>query len=97
MQSNESLRFHSIENDQLIAYSKQTPDAKNVIVTIVNLDSFWKQSGFIELPLETLGIDGRRPYRKTDLLTGFSYTWQGARNYIELEPHSMPAHILRKE
>jgi len=97
LQSNESLRFHSIENDQLIAYSKQTPDAKNLIVTIVNLDSFWKQSGFIELPLETLGIDGRRPYRMTDLLTGLSYTWQGPRNYIELEPHSMPAHILRKE
>ena len=55
LQSNESLQFHSIENDQLIAYSKQTPDAKNVIVTIVNLDSVWTQSGFIELPLEDAG------------------------------------------
>src|SRR4030095_368705 len=97
LHSNESLRFHSIENEQLIAYSKQSPDAKNVIVTVVNLDSLWKQSGFIELPLETLGIDARRPYRMADLLTGVSYTWQGPRNYVELEPHSMPAHILRKE
>jgi starch synthase (maltosyl-transferring) len=39
----------------------------------------------------------RRPYRFVDLLTGASYTWQGSRNYIELRPNEMPAHIFRKE
>jgi starch synthase (maltosyl-transferring) len=97
LQSNDNLRFHTIENEQLIAYSKQTVDKKNVVVTIVNLDPFWKQSGYMELPLEELGIDGRRPYRMVDLLTGEHFVWQGSRNYIELRPHEMPAHILRKE
>jgi hypothetical protein len=32
-----------------------------------------------------------------DLLTGKQFTWQGPRNYIELRPDEMPAHILRKE
>jgi starch synthase (maltosyl-transferring) len=97
LQSNESLQFHAIDNDQLIAYSKQTPDKKHVIVTVVNLDPVWKQAGFLELPVEELGIDVRHPYEVTDLLTGATFTWQGSRNYVELRPNEMPAHILRKE
>ena len=97
LQSNESLRFHDIDNEQLIAYSKSTPDKSNVIITIVNLDPVWKQSGFLTLPLEELGIDVRHPYRLVDLLTGATFTWQGHRNFIELRPHEAPAHIFRKE
>ena len=97
LQSNVSLRFHATGNEQLIAYSKQTADKKNVIVSVVSLDPVWKQAGFLELPLEELGIDARRPYRVTDLLTGATFTWHGARNYVELRPNEVPAHILRME
>ena len=34
LHSNESLRFHSIDNDHIICYSKRTSDKRNVIVTI---------------------------------------------------------------
>jgi starch synthase (maltosyl-transferring) len=67
------------------------------VITIVNLDPVWKQSGFLELPATELGIDVRHPYRMVDLLTGKQFTWQGPRNYIELRPDEVPAHILRKE
>jgi len=97
LQSNDSLRFLKIDNDQLIAYSKQTADNKSVIITIVNLDPVWPQSGFLELPLQDLGIDVRQPYRVMDLLTGQRFTWQGDRNYVELRPGETPAHIFRKE
>ena len=97
LQSNDSLRFHVIDNEQLIAYSKRSADGKNLIVVVVNLDPIWKQSGILQLPLEELGIDVRHPYRFADLLTGAKFTWQGARNYVELRPNEMPAHILRRE
>jgi starch synthase (maltosyl-transferring) len=97
LQANESLRFHKIDNDQIICYSKRTRDKANVIVTLVNLDSVWQQSGFVELPAEELGIDIRQPYRMHDLLTDATFTWQGSRNYIELRPREVPVHILRKE
>jgi starch synthase (maltosyl-transferring) len=97
LQSNDSLRFHEIDNPQLIAYSKRTADRKNVIVTVVNLDPLWRQSGFLELPGADLGIDMRHPYNMVDLLTGEKFSWQGSRNYIELRPGEMPAHILKKE
>lgn len=97
LQSNERLRFHTITNDQIISYSKRTADNSNVIITAVNLDPLYTQSGFLELPLTELGIDVRKPYRVTDLLTGAKYTWQGPSNYIELRPQEVPAHILRVE
>jgi len=97
LQANDGLQFHTIQNDRIICYSKSTPDKKNVILTVVNLDSTWTQSGFVELPLDELGIDVRHPYQMLDLLTGAKFTWQGPRNYVELRPQEVPAHILRKE
>ena len=67
----------------------------NVIVTMVNLDWRHTQSGFLELPLNELGIDSRQPYSVSDLLTGARYIWQGPVNYVELRPHEIPAHILK--
>jgi len=97
LQFNGHLQFHAIDNDQMVCYSKRTRDKRNLILTIVNLDSVWPQSGFVELPVDDLGIDVRHPYRMVDLLTGAKFMWQGSRNYVELRPYEVPAHILRKE
>ena len=29
-----------------------------------------------------------------DLLTDAYYTWQGSRNYVQIDPHSVPAHVF---
>jgi starch synthase (maltosyl-transferring) len=89
-----SLRFHSVDNDQLICYSKRTENLASVIVVVVNLDCRYKQSGWIDLSLDELGIDHDQPYEVHDLLADATYQWQGARNYVELDPQKMPVHIL---
>ena len=97
LESNDRLLFHPVDNDQLIAYSKTTADYRNVIVTIVNLDPHHTQRGFVDLRLGSLGLDADTPYLAHDLLTGARYTWQGPRNYVELDPQKLPAHLLRLE
>src|SRR5438132_414144 len=89
------LRFHQLDNDQLIAYTKVTDDLSSVILVIVNLDPRYTQSGWVALPLEELGLDARQPYEVHDLLTDARYVWRGPRNYVELHPSTVPAHILR--
>jgi starch synthase (maltosyl-transferring) len=89
-----SLRFHEVDNEQLICYSKRTDDLSNVMLVVVNLDPHYTQSGWVELPLEELGIDPRKPYQIHDLLSDARYLWQGSRNYVELNPQIVPAHIL---
>jgi starch synthase (maltosyl-transferring) len=94
LQTDAILRFHSTDNEQLIAYSKATNDLSNIILVVVNLDPHHAQSGWVVLPLEQLGLDPQQPYQVHDLLTGARYLWHGPRNYVELNPHKIPAHIL---
>jgi starch synthase (maltosyl-transferring) len=95
LQSDWSLSFHQVDNEQLICYSKGTDDLSNVIVVVVNLDPHYTQSGWVELDLDKLGVDPHQPYQVHDLLTDARHLWQGRRNYVELNPHVMPAHIFR--
>src|SRR5262249_50084560 len=39
------LVFHATDNDQIICYSKSTPDLSNVMLMVVNLDPVYRQSG----------------------------------------------------
>ena len=97
LQSDLSLRFHHTDNEQLICYSKRTEDHSNVILVIVNLDYRYKQSGWTDLSLEELVLDNDQPYMVHDLLGAAAYRWQGPRNYVELDPEKLPAHIFRVE
>ncbi|MEW5978683.1 MAG: alpha-1,4-glucan--maltose-1-phosphate maltosyltransferase [Acidobacteriota bacterium] len=95
LQSNDRLVFLPVDNEQLIAHAKTTEDLSNVILVVVNLDCHYKQSGWIDLPLAKLGLEADHPFQVHDLLTDARYFWHGSRNYIELNPHVLPAHILR--
>jgi starch synthase (maltosyl-transferring) len=91
----ENLRFHTIENEQILFYSKATEGLDNIILVMVNLDPYNTQSGFAYVPIESFQIDGAEPYQVEDLITGERFTWRGARNFVMLEPNSRPAHIFR--
>ncbi len=95
LQSDWSLRFHPLDNDQLIAYSKATEDLSDVILVIVNLDPRYKQSGWIDVPLDDFRLDPHQSYQVHDLLSDARYLWHGSRNYVELNPLMLPAHIFK--
>jgi starch synthase (maltosyl-transferring) len=95
LQGNRNLRFHETDNPSLICYSKTTDDLSNVIVVIVNLDCFHVQRGWIHFDFGEFGLDRNHTFQVHDLLAEGHYFWQGTRNYVELTPESLPAHILR--
>ncbi len=94
LQQDWTLEFHDVENEQLVCYSKSTRDRANVVLTVVNLDPHHTQSGWVELSLEALGVAADQPYQVHDLLGGGRFLWQGPRNYVELNPQVVPAHIF---
>jgi starch synthase (maltosyl-transferring) len=93
-QNDRSLMFHPVDNDELIAYSKRSDDGENVTLTVVNLSPHYVHSGWVHLDLEALGVQTDKPFQVMDLLTDAYYTWQGARNYVQIDPHSVPAHVF---
>lgn len=95
LQSDATLQFHKTDNEQLIAYTKTDSGNENVILTIVNLDPHHTHGGWVTLPLAQLDLDPSLPYQAHDLLTGDRFIWHGQTNYVQLNPHNLPAHILR--
>jgi len=95
LQENNNLLFHEIDNDRLICYTKTTEDLSNIILVVVNLDPHYTHSGWLELPVEALGLDAKQPYQVHDLLSGARYLWYESRNYLELNPQIVPAHIFQ--
>jgi starch synthase (maltosyl-transferring) len=95
LQVDGNLTFHPIDNDQLICYSKHTEDFSDFILVVVNLDPHHLHAGWVELPLSTLGLDPRQPYQLHDLLSDARFLWTGPRNYVEVDPRIVPAHIFR--
>jgi starch synthase (maltosyl-transferring) len=93
LQSDHSLRFHKADNEQMICYSKAAGD--NVILVAVNLDAHSTQAAWVDLDLEVLGLSPEETFEVHDLLTGARYPWHGSRNFVQLDPHQVPAHIFR--
>jgi starch synthase (maltosyl-transferring) len=95
LQTDRGLRFHPTENDQLLAYTKSSPDRSDVLLMVVNCDPHHTQRGMVTLPLDELGIEPDRTYQAHELLSGARYLWNGARNFVEINPFAMPAQIFR--
>jgi len=95
LQGDWSLRFHTVDNDQLIVYGKATEVLSDIMLVIVNLNPHYQQSGWVEVPLADFQLASKQSYQVHDLLTGARYLWQGARNYVELNPSVLPGHIFK--
>jgi starch synthase (maltosyl-transferring) len=94
LQSDGSLRFHPIDNEQLLCWSKRDRASGDVVVCIVSLDPDWAQSGFVELDLDALGLDPTKRFTVHDLLDDASYSWTGRRHFVLLDPTHSPAHLF---
>ena len=88
LQTDRTLRFHRTDNDQIIAYSKTSPDGVDRVLTVVNLDPFFTQHGFIEVPVD------EDAYTVRDLLDDTDYTWHRGWNYVRFDPGVRQGHLL---
>ena len=95
LQHDWNIRFLTIDNESLLAYSKHTDDLDEILVMVVNVDPHHVQSGWVEIPLSKFGLDEERPYQVHDLLSDARYLWHGARNFVRLDPKESPAHVFR--
>lgn len=91
-----NLRFHTVDREHLMVFSKSLPGT-NPIVVVVNLNPWDAEEGTVELDLGPLGLPEDAPYAMHDLLSGATYEWSGRWNYVRLDPQVEPAHIFRAE
>jgi starch synthase (maltosyl-transferring) len=94
LQRNDNLVFHPTSNDELVAYSKRSARG-DVVLCVVNLDPHHTQSGWTDLRMDALGVEGGADFQVHDVLSDARYHWHGPRNYVELNPWVFPAHVFR--
>ena len=95
LQATSNLKFYETGNDQILFFGKLSPGTGDSILVVVNLDPYHTQSGWIEIPVAELGIDPGKPFLGHDLLSNDKYIWYGSRNFIQLNPEVIPAHIFK--
>ncbi|MFJ8270978.1 DUF3459 domain-containing protein, partial [Streptomyces sp. NPDC094154] len=86
-----NLRFHTTDNDAVIAYSKS--EGPDTVVVVANLDPHHTQEATVSLDMPQLGLDWHESMPMRDELTGETYHW-GRAGYVRLEPGERPAHVL---
>jgi len=97
----QNLTVHQSTDNSTVVYSKHKtlPDgSKDTIIVVVNVDPHVTKECSVALDLAALELDpqDRTPgggFYVDDLLTGQSWEW-GEYNYVRLDPHVEPAHIL---
>ncbi|HRV94499.1 MAG TPA: alpha-1,4-glucan--maltose-1-phosphate maltosyltransferase [Anaerolineae bacterium] len=91
----DNLKFHEAHSENVLFYSKATPDQSNIILAAVNLNPFSTQQARLDIPIDKFDIGSDEPYRLHNLITGESHLCRGREFVVTLDPHQEPAHIFR--
>ncbi|WP_285687597.1 alpha-1,4-glucan--maltose-1-phosphate maltosyltransferase [Actinoplanes sp. NBRC 103695] len=88
-----NLRFHEIDNDSLLCFSKRDEETGNTVLVISSFDSTNVQWGNTVLDMPELGMDWHDRIMVTDQITGATYEW-GQHNAVRIDPYVEPSHIF---
>ncbi|RRR46348.1 alpha-1,4-glucan--maltose-1-phosphate maltosyltransferase [Mycolicibacter terrae] len=93
LQQLRTLRFHHVDNDALLAYSKFDPVTGDTVLVVVTLNAFTAEEATLSLDLPALGMEPYERFWVRDEISGEEYQW-GQDNYVRLEPSRAVAHIV---
>ncbi|RJQ69964.1 alpha-1,4-glucan--maltose-1-phosphate maltosyltransferase [Pseudonocardiaceae bacterium YIM PH 21723] len=93
LQQLRTLKFHDVDSDALVVYSKTEPGSGDMVLVVVNLDPDEARDGVVRLDMPELGMNWDDRFVVLDKMTGQTWEW-GQSNWVRLEPGNAPCHIL---
>ena len=95
LQQLRNLRFHHVDNENLLAFSKRDDETGDTVIVVVTLNPYSVQAGTTSLDMPALGLDWNDRMVVHDEMGGGTsdYEW-GQVNFVRLDPHVEPAHVL---
>ncbi|HEY8471556.1 MAG TPA: maltotransferase domain-containing protein [Natronosporangium sp.] len=88
-----NLRFHEIDNEALLCWSKRDDATDDTVLVVCSFDPRQVQWGNTTLDMPALGFEQHERFTVRDVLTGASYDW-GQHNAVRLDPYLEPAHVF---
>ncbi|MDR3516607.1 MAG: alpha-1,4-glucan--maltose-1-phosphate maltosyltransferase [Azospirillaceae bacterium] len=95
LQRLDNLRFHEAAHDDVLFYSKITPDRDEAVLVAVTLAPRPVVRTEIVFPLAAMGLSDDVDFETVELFTGERRRWRGARHLIVIDPEVNPAMVLR--
>ncbi len=92
LQQLRNLRFHHVDDDNVIAFSKK--DGDDLVITICTLDPHTTRETSVWLDMPALGRDWYDTLHVTDEITGAQWEWH-QQVYVRLDPFQHVAHVVR--
>ncbi|MEU4229654.1 alpha-1,4-glucan--maltose-1-phosphate maltosyltransferase [Nonomuraea sp. NPDC026600] len=103
LQELRNLRFHQVDQPNIVCFSKRLPGAYDpatrrhglgdVVLAVINLDPHHTHEATVEVDMPAIGLDWNAEFVVDDELSGESYRWRQS-NYVRLDPHIQPVHIF---
>jgi starch synthase (maltosyl-transferring) len=94
LQQTNNIQFCNTDNEQVIAYYKFDDDKTDETLMICNIDPYYPKQTWVQLPLQSQGIQPGQTIKVVDLITGNSYYWDKEWNFVELQP-ALPFHLFK--
>jgi starch synthase (maltosyl-transferring) len=88
-----NLRFHHVDQPDMMCFSKRSQRDEDTVLVVVNLDPHAPREATVWLDMPALGMDRGSRFVVSDELSGEAYLW-GQANYVRLDPAVTPAHIF---
>jgi starch synthase (maltosyl-transferring) len=88
-----SLRFHEVDNSDVLCWSKRDTATGDTVLVVCTLDPHHAHWANLALDMPALGLDWSARMTARDLVTGAEYDW-GQYNAAHLDPLAEPAHIF---
>ena len=88
-----TIKFHHLDNDALLAYSKFDPVTGDCVLVVVTLNAFGPEEATLWLDMGALGMEPYDRFWVRDEITGDEYQW-GQANYVRIDPARAVAHVL---
>jgi len=88
-----TIKFHHVDNDALLAYSKFDPVTGDQVLVVVTLNPFGPEEATLWLDMGALGMEPYDRFWVRDEITGNEFQW-GQANYVRLDPANAVAHVL---
>jgi len=88
-----NLRFHELDNPELLCWSKRDPASGNTVLVVCTFDATQVQWANTTLDMPALGLDWPDRFTVRDELTGQTFDW-GQRNAVRLDPYEQTAHVF---
>ncbi|MCB1224283.1 MAG: DUF3416 domain-containing protein [Verrucomicrobiales bacterium] len=94
LQLYDNVVFHAADHDQVMSFSRATPDGGNRLLVVMSLNATAGVESGVHLDLAALGLAEGQKFEVRDLLYGGVYQWQGADNYVVLRPDGVAMHVF---